>query len=118
MKRIFVYGTLRKGGSNHRLLEKSKFVGVHITQNEYTMVDFGPFPALLEEGVTPITGEVYEIDNPTALAIDRLEGYPHLYQRKVIDTEYGKALVYYIEDISEYSRGRALPIIESGVWEG
>ena len=113
IKRVFVYGTLKKGGGNHRLLNGCKFVGEHITENEHTMVDFGPFPAILEGGTTPITGEVYVINNSVAGDLDRLEGDPSMYQRKIIDTEYGKALVYYMKELGAHHK---YGIIESGVW--
>lgn len=114
--KLFVYGTLKKGFYNHVLLEKSKFLGHHITGNEFTMVDLGAYPALLEEGTTPITGEVYEITSPIAHNIDRLEGYPHFYQRKEIDTPYGKARVYYMDSAEMFEKD--VDVIEEGVWRG
>jgi len=68
------------------------------------MVDFGPFPAILEGGTTPITGEVYVINNSVAGDLDRLEGDHSMYQRKISETEYGKAMVYYKEELGAYQK--------------
>lgn len=75
MKRVIVYGTLKKGFSNHRLLQTSKFLGKALTKNKYKMTRSGiPF---VNEDIpeTQITGEVYEVDPENMPSLDRLEGY-------------------------------------------
>ena len=111
---VFVYGTLKKGHGNHRLLEKAKFLGKHITKAKYTLLDLGPYPAVLNAGDSSIKGEIYEIDQNTLRDLDRLEGYPHLYQRHKITSPHGEAWMYTMED----PLMTHVEVIDSGEWEG
>lgn len=111
--RVFVYGTLRSGQGNHRLLAGSSSSGLVRTTPEYSMVSCGMFPAIAKEGGTAILGEVYEVDAKTLERLDRLEGVPNHYFRDEITIEDGsKALAYFypVERIA----GRDL--ILSGDW--
>lgn len=92
--RVFVYGTLRRGETNHRYLENTRRLGTHVTPPCYTLYDTGPYPAAVAGGRTPVTGEVYAVDRRGFRLIDRLEGYPHPYTRKRIDTPFGPAWMY------------------------
>jgi gamma-glutamylcyclotransferase (GGCT)/AIG2-like uncharacterized protein YtfP len=112
---ICVYGTLRRGHGNHRILENSEFLGEFRTENGYTMISLGGFPGLLLDGKDSIVCEVFKVDNKsTAQRLDMLEGYPNFYNRTQIDTPWGKAWVYYLEH-NEYKLSR-YPIIEEGDW--
>ena len=87
MHRVFVYGTLKRGFRNHRFLEKSGFVGEARTAAPYRMLD-GRFPVLRDSGPDrrPVSGEVYEIDAPTLIALDDLESVSTgMYDRIEID---------------------------------
>ncbi len=108
---VFVYGTLKCGGHNHRLLEKDTFLGEHRTPPRYTMYSLGSFPAVTRRGNTAIRGEVYRISKQTFARLDRLEGYPSFYNRVLIDTRYGKAWMYVMDDALH-----GHPIITSGNW--
>jgi gamma-glutamylaminecyclotransferase len=83
--KLFVYGTLKRGFNNHFYLENSDFLGEVITQCPYKMVDFGPFPGLLDEPIAPVMGELYNINLETLPNIDALEGNGYFYQRKHIN---------------------------------
>ncbi len=110
--KVFVYGTLKAGFSNSALLDDATLVGADILAPEYTMYDLGAFPAVSIGGTTPITGEVWEVDDFTMSRLDTLEGYPHFYNRSLIPTAHGEAWLYHINDTSAYaSRPMA-----SGVW--
>lgn len=108
---VFVYGSLRKGFGNHPLLERSKYLGEHFTEDEYTMYSMGAFPVVAEGGGSHIFGEVYEVDDNVFSALDRLEGYPDFYNRKQIRTEWGLAWMYYHVEAPAH-----LPVVESGNW--
>ena len=86
--RIFVYGTLRSGETNHCRLQGSRLLGHHRTEPGYTLVrlraSLGGYPALLEGGTTSVPGEVYDVEEGILPALDRFEGHPHFYQRKSI----------------------------------
>lgn len=72
---VAVYGTLRKGGSNHSVLGASKFIGQGKTVNKYQMSANGiPFvhPDIpLHNAVV----EVYDVTDEQLPRVDRLEGY-------------------------------------------
>ncbi|MFG6496430.1 gamma-glutamylcyclotransferase [Fictibacillus sp. UD] len=72
---VFVYGTLRKGGSNDHYLEKA----VCVEEKCYTegqLYDTGwGYPALVVESGKWVTGELYEITHDELKHLDRLEDY-------------------------------------------
>lgn len=112
MTKVFVYGSLREGLHNHPLIADSRKVGEYRLELPFTMYSLGGYPALIDNEVTNlITGEVYEIDQPTFMRLDRLEGYPRYYDRRLIDTPAGEAWVYFIND-REYTT-----VVESGDWK-
>lgn len=87
MHRVFVYGTLKRGFRNHRLLEGSTFIGEAHTLTPYRMLD-GRYPVLRDAGpdCKTISGEVYDVDAPTLSALDELEGIElGMYDRVEID---------------------------------
>jgi gamma-glutamylcyclotransferase (GGCT)/AIG2-like uncharacterized protein YtfP len=82
--RVFVYGTLKRGIHNHRLLEKSQFIGEAFTVEKFRMYNVG-FPVLrpADDGKS-VFGEVYDVDDDTLANLDRLEGEGHMYDRKTV----------------------------------
>lgn len=80
---IAVYGTLKKGESNHRILGDSAFIGSGYTPYSYYMLNLGYYPAIIQ-GNHSIHCEVYEISSLTLAALDRLEGHPNYYKREVV----------------------------------
>ncbi len=94
-KRVFVYGTLKKGYGNHALLKDAQFIGEAVVKDHVLYGSTIPF-AVENEG-THITGEVYEIDDVTEINLDRLEGYPGWYGKKIVETGHGRAMMYYMK---------------------
>ena len=121
-KLCFVYGSLLSGGNgskegalgNHRVLAGAKFLGEHITEPAFKMLNLGSFPGVVEDGATKILGEVYEITDYIFERLDRLEGYPSFYGRKKIDTEFGKAWIYLLPDSGYLNH----TVVEDGNWRG
>jgi len=82
---IFVYGTLKRGFGNNRLLSGSKFVGEARTEGKFALYESGiPF-VIEDEQVSQVSGEVYEVDEKTLSRLDRLEGHPNWYCRKMVN---------------------------------
>ena len=106
---VFVYGTLKRGYGNNRCLGKeAKYIGTAVTTAKYPMLD-GGFPYLLDkpnEG-HHIKGEMWQIPVKQLLSeVDRLEGYPTHYVRRVIEvvTTEGahKVVAYFKASASAY----------------
>lgn len=113
--RVFVYGSLKRGFGNHRLLADAKFISEHSLTGPYTMVSLGGFPGVV---CTPghertIHGELYVVDQTTLDSLDLLEGHPHFYERrKIVQTPYKRAWIYLLSE--GYCRGNN--VVESGNW--
>jgi gamma-glutamylcyclotransferase (GGCT)/AIG2-like uncharacterized protein YtfP len=110
---VFVYGTLLRGESNHRILAAAQFLRVARTRPEYHLHDLGPYPALVPGGTTAIVGEVYAIDAATLAALDRLEGHPSYYERVPITLADDAVAHAYL---MSRSIARGTPVIASGDW--
>ena len=83
MTLVFVYGTLKRGHGNHRLLEASRFVGEAVSASAcYAMHDCS-FPILVDEPLGGrVMGELYAVDRRTLRSLDMLEGHPQMYCRR------------------------------------
>ncbi len=126
---VAVYGTLRKGGRWHYLLEGSTFIGEGVTPPNYTMllVSGGNFPYLIDEGTTAVTVEVYEVSRATLKRLDALEGVPTHYRAAstAVDTtpdqRHGTgyvALIYVAsEETKAYLKRTKTTVVESGDWK-
>lgn len=114
MTRVFVYGTLRQGQGNHRLLENQQFIGTSRTEAIYEMIHLGGFPGVLRTGPASIRGEIYEVDDDALARLDRLEGHPHFYTREEIDIPGTERVWIYFYNNRNPSRENI--VIESGDW--
>ncbi|MBM7662123.1 gamma-glutamylcyclotransferase (GGCT)/AIG2-like uncharacterized protein YtfP [Bacillus mesophilus] len=72
---VFVYGTLRKGESNHHLLEKAELVAEQCwTYAEMFDTKYG-YPAISQSNNSFIYGELYAVTDEELKHLDVLEGY-------------------------------------------
>ena len=99
---VFVYGTLKSGGSIRGLdqfgYEHAAIINKATTlYPDYDLIDAGHFPAVVMNGTYKIAGEVWEISDEASEQLDAIEGYPDFYKRKQINTTAGKAWIYYLE---------------------
>lgn len=116
--RLFIYGTLKKGGRLHRHMEGQKFIGKVKTAPKYRLYAVGWFPGLYElpseddDVGKSIEGELYEVDDECLARLDRVEGVPSLYQRRAVTvqnapaSDNGEDLIqsyFYNKDVSELS---------------
>lgn len=112
MELLAVYGTLKRGKSNHRVIERGCVYHGTTWVEGWTMYNLGAYPAVVQDtGDGAISVELFGV--PDLAATDRLEGYPGYYNRKQIDTPLGKAWIYYM-DVGHLS---GVPIVPHGVWE-
>lgn len=100
---VCVYGTLKRGKSNHWLMERVGTYVCDVVIEDMTMLtsDAYGFPAAIEEAGSIIHGELYELVDKRALQqLDCLEGYDKndeensLFVRKTISTMFGDAWIY------------------------
>lgn len=71
---VFVYGTLKKGFSNHERFLKGKEKISDAVLHGYNMYSLGRFPGIVV-GKGNVYGEVYEVNQETLRRLDALEGY-------------------------------------------
>lgn len=105
--RVFVYGTLKQGHYNHSVMERAmgEFISEDsIADGMFTMWDLGAYPALELSSLahtSVIHGEVYEVPEEGIPVLDRLEGYPNLYNRMEVELLSGEtALVYFMTSVN------------------
>jgi gamma-glutamylaminecyclotransferase len=85
--RVFVYGTLKRGLTNHRLLVESDFIGAAYTVDTFRMYHVG-FPVIFFDNhpdAKAVYGEVYDVDDETLARLDSLESEGHMYDRRPIN---------------------------------
>lgn len=98
--KIATYGTLKKGGAFHYYLEDEEFLGdqwisgweMYRTKEGY-MTRSIPY---VIKGEGKIFVEVYNVSLDTFNKIEYLE---HGYDKKIINTKYGDAVIYYVEEL-------------------
>lgn len=73
--RIFVYGTLKRGRSNHGHLYGQHYIGLAMTQPRYRLHDLGGYPGMVldeRDGIS-IHGEIWEVNAECLARLDELE---------------------------------------------
>jgi len=84
MTRVFVYGTLKRGGLNHHFLAGQKFLGEARTAPGYRLYSLGDYPGMVRSAdpTHEVAGEVWAVDAAGLAALDELEGVKEgLYER-------------------------------------
>jgi gamma-glutamylaminecyclotransferase len=87
---VFVYGTLKRGFSNHRQLAGQKFIGEARTVGGFSLFDLDGFPALVAwpEDRAGVTGEVWSVDPAALRRLDAFEGlHEGMYRRELIQLQ-------------------------------
>lgn len=108
---VFVYGTLKRGLSNHHYLRRARFVGEATTPAGFLLFDLGAYPGAWMPGPLALHGEVYEVDSLTLAALDHLEEVPRMYRRERVETQFGTAIVYVLQRMPRQAR-----TCPAGVW--
>lgn len=82
---VFVYGTLMRGRRNHRFLRTAHFLGPARVKHVGLYQVSPAFPGAVREQNSVVRGELYQIDEPTLAALDRLEDEGYLYKREMLE---------------------------------
>lgn len=115
---VAVYGSLRSGLGNHRLLASAERHedGV-IAEGKFQMRSLGGFPGLLKdpEVTSDIVVEVYTVESEERKRnLDCLEGYPSFYDREQVTLKDGRICwVYFLHAESYKTNG----LVSDGDWK-
>jgi gamma-glutamylcyclotransferase (GGCT)/AIG2-like uncharacterized protein YtfP len=103
---IFVYGTLKRGCRNHRVMESAEFLREAWTKPEYRMVDCGSYPGLVRaetDSGEALYGELYFVSAKLLAELDRFEDAPNEFERAVIRLRDGQeAQAYFYRGPAEH----------------
>lgn len=126
---VFVYGTLKKGFSNHGII-KEIYKECYKAEAQGKIFDYkNLFPAMII-GKGIVKGELYTFDDISKIIprIDYIEGYKgeynedNLYDRIIIDAylpdlnKTVKAYVYVFREIEDLYCEEGFTLLESGEW--
>jgi gamma-glutamylcyclotransferase (GGCT)/AIG2-like uncharacterized protein YtfP len=96
---VAVYGTLKRGLSNHYLIQDALYLGSD-SLRAITLYDLGPYPGAKSEVSDGINIEVFAVTDAQLQALDELEEYNSeapeqgMYNRLAFETRFGTAWVY------------------------
>lgn len=113
---VAVYGTLKRGFSNHHIMGEAQFLGEDILK-QITLYDLGPYPGAVLVDSHGIEVEVFSLNTSQLTLLDMLEEYDQedpadsLYTRMQLVTRFGPAWVYLYQGKVEGHRR-----LESGSW--
>ena len=81
---IFVYGTLKRGGTNHHFLATQRFVAEAGTAPGFVLYALDGYPGMIADVTarSGVTGEIWAVNSSALAALDDLEGIAEgLYRR-------------------------------------
>jgi gamma-glutamylcyclotransferase (GGCT)/AIG2-like uncharacterized protein YtfP len=110
MDYFFVYGTLKRGHGNNRLLAKAQFVDQGVTVDNYTLYHLGCPGAVRNADGHPILGEVFAVDDAgTVQNLDWLESNGSFYTRyqRPILLDNGEVVTAWIYELPDTRYGMA-----------
>lgn len=84
MTTVFLYGTLKRGGSNHAFVARQRFLGTARTTPGFTLYSLGDYPGMVRApgDTAGVTGELWVVDDTCLAELDQLEGLGEgLYER-------------------------------------
>jgi gamma-glutamylaminecyclotransferase len=84
---LFIYGTLKRGCTNHSLLVDQKFIGPASTVPGYRLFLVADYPGLVRDKTDHrgVQGELWSVDSAKLTELDAFEGIPEkLYRRESV----------------------------------
>ena len=113
---VFVYGSLKRGMTNHGQLDDARWLGNAQLQG-LALYDLGPFPmaVISDDDDAVLQGEIHAVTAARLQALDRFEGVPRLYERQAWCLEDGRSVWVYVGRAEQV---RHVKRIASGAWSG
>lgn len=113
MMRVFVYGTLKRGYGNHKLLAHCK----KYQEEDGVIEGFDLYASgipFAKHGEGNLHVEIYLVDFNVMRRLDELEGHPSMYKRELVVTKDGRLGWVYV-----YQRSvDRLRMLDNGNWKG
>lgn len=110
---VFVYGTLRRGGSNHHRMEGGNWLGPATVAGRLYRVDW--YPALvLDAAAGPVAGDLFEIPEGQLPQLDDYEGSEYRRVKAQVLTAEGESVEAWAWEWQEDAHG--LQLIAGGNW--
>lgn len=110
---VFVYGTLRKGGTNHAYLENAHCLRENVWLNGFVLYDYQhAYPFMLPASeAAKVKGEIYRVDAACLQALNVLEDVEnYLYRLVFLEKPGCYTYLKYDNDTA------GLGVIRSGDW--
>src|SRR5262249_10875389 len=87
--KLFVYGTLMRGGLRHDALRGQQFLREAVTRPKYLLFDMGGHPGLVvaDKDGRAVHGELYEVERRLIRPLDMIEGSPESYRLEPVEIE-------------------------------
>lgn len=116
---VFVYGTLKQGHGNHRVISQfdtAELIEERATLQNYSMASLGTYPAIFPDKGGVVVGEVWSVPTEALGPLDRLEGYPNFYDRTEVEVGEYDPIVYFIDRSTLEGQWGGLKMVEGGEW--
>jgi len=102
-EQVFIYGTLKRGFSNHRRLQVVGTFLKEVTTDDVFDLKMNFFPCLFKEPLTSnsspkhIKGELWSVYKRKLKILDKFEGHPTLFKRGKIMVEGQEVWTYFYQ---------------------
>lgn len=85
---LFVYGSLKRGRRNHRLIADQQYLGDAVTLPKYRLVDLGTYPGMVEDANgLRVVGELWAVGECALAELDTFECADAPYYRAAVMVE-------------------------------
>lgn len=111
---VAVYGTLKRGACNHRLLAGSCWMGP-VLLSGLRLHDLGPYPmaVVCGDAAALVSAELYAVSAAVLAELDVLEDHPREYERQLFPLADGRQAWVYL---GRPAQVRGCPVMADGCW--
>jgi gamma-glutamylaminecyclotransferase len=110
---VFVYGSMKRGGTEHAALAGSSYLGKVATEATFELIDMGGLPGLTTGGSVSVQGELYAVSERVLANLDELEDHPDTFHRSVLVLSDGREVLGYVLPPTQ---AVGFPRLSSGTW--
>jgi gamma-glutamylcyclotransferase (GGCT)/AIG2-like uncharacterized protein YtfP len=83
---LFIYGSLKRGHSNHRLIAGQTYLGEAVTEPRYRVIDLGQYGGMIRDDAAglAVKGELWAVTACALAELDDFEQQEGLYFRSPV----------------------------------